>query len=618
MSAYQRPYQEWLERMASANLLVFSALIVTLLPAFHFVLGGLPGVPPDSLTLRLAAAGVSLCVAAGVLCFPALRRHATKLQLLNCLPTVLVIPILVVNSGNNPLYVASSLLACLAVQQAFFRFRDVIIASIAAVACQAAYSAARGIFWEPSNLATLGIVTAGYVIAVAIGILRIRLAKSQLSSRYDTLTKLPNRESLFEHLRGVLRSAKGTEGCAVLFLDLDRFKDINDTLGHGIGDTLLHAVGARFASVVPPNALLARWGGDEFVLVVASNDLRTAARELAEDLLRATYDPFTIEGNNLFVTASVGIAIYPENGEDAIALIRSADAAMYRAKESGDVRIAFFEREMHSAALLRQRIRNELRRALEEESFELHYQPIYDVANAVVVGAEALVRWREADGSLIMPLDFIPIAEQSGLIGGVGIWVLGQACRQLRAWCDAGAEIGLSINVSPYQLAHHGFLDALSVLVKRWNIAPGLLSLEITESVLMSYSDEMLALLREIRALGVKIAIDDFGTGYSSFAYLKRLPVDSLKIDRAFVKEIEHATDRTIVESVVTIARVLGLTVTAEGVETKEQLGVLAQAGCNHVQGYFIGKPMPADVFEHYFVATKAPAPASEGELDPA
>jgi diguanylate cyclase (GGDEF)-like protein len=598
MAAYQRPYREWLERTPTTTLLVYSGLIVVLLPAFHYVLIQVPGVPHDSMALRLAAASIALCVGIAVLAFPQLRRYAAELQLLNCLPTVAAIPVLVVDSGNNPYYVASSLLAAFFIQQAFFRVRDLAIVAIVACATEALYSASRGVFHDWSNVVALCTVTTGYLLAFATGALRIRIQQDLLHSRYDTLTKLPNRDALFRHLHHVLSNAGDDKEFALLFLDLDRFKDVNDALGHDLGDALLRAVGHRFAALMPQEAFLARWGGDEFVVVLPASKRRGA--ELAEALARKASEPFLIEGIELAVGASVGIATHPENGRDATTLIRCADAAMYRAKELDDVRVAYFEPKMHAAASLRQHIRNDLRKALERGGLELFYQPIVDTESAEIAGAEGLLRWRQADGSLMMPSDFIPTAEQSGLIVPVGTWVLREACGTIRRWCDDRTPMSLAINVSAIQVARPEFVPALEALLEEFDIDPSLLEIEITETALMRCSDELLLRLRRIGSLGVKLAIDDFGTGYSSFAYLKRFPVDSLKIDRTFATELERHADRAIFQSLVATGKALGMTVTAEGVETSTQLAVLTITRCDRVQGFFLGKPMPLPDFEDY------------------
>jgi len=615
-SFYQGPYRTWLERTATVTLWVYSGLIVVLLPAFHFVLAAIPGVPPDSLTERLAAAGISAVVALSVWLFPDLRRYAADLQLLNVLPVAIVVPMLVVDSGNHPLYVAASLLVAVGVQQAYYRTRDLVLTAIVVCVWQAAYSAAHGVFSQPANLVALAIVASGFLIAVVIGALRIRIQQNELESRLeaqrmkkhlnrlayvDTLTELPNRQSMFERVRSALDGNPLREQVVVMFIDLDRFKDVNDTLGHSVGDVLLHAVSARFAKIVPSEALVARWGGDEFVIVVSSANGRHMASSIAKDLLRAIAEPFVIEGYEFFVSASIGIAVCPEHGDDVHTLVRNADAAMYRAKEVAGSGYFFFEPEMHTAAVLRQRIRNELRKAAHDGTLELHYQPIVETATTRIIAAEALIRWRQPDGELLAPDAFIPIAEETGLIVSIGTWVLDAVCRQIRRWQDAGHPLIVAINVSAHQLAHPAFVDVLRDTLTETGIDPGLLEIEITETTMMRYIDDILTRLHEIKTLGVSVTVDDFGTGYSSFAYLKRFPLDSLKLDRTFVTGIEHREDRAIVRSLISVAQALGMRVTAEGVESRMQFEILADSRCDQIQGFLTGRPMPLADFERFY-----------------
>lgn len=606
------PYRAWLEQTATTTLVVYSALVVVLLPAFHYVLGVLPGAPPDSLGLRLLAAGISAAVALLVLLWPAARRYSPELQLVNMLPTVVVVPLLVVQSGNNPFYVASSLLVCVGVQQAFYRYGDIVECALIGVAAQIGFSAAAGILFDPRNVAVVATIATGYLIACTLAILRIRIQHNEVASRFaaqemegrldrlahvDTLTELPNRATLLDHVDRALVANEG-QRIAVIFLDLDRFKDVNDTLGHPTGDVLLHSVAKRFSSLVPPNGMLARWGGDEFVVVLGPIADQSTASELAETLIRSTHDPFVFDDYEFVVTASAGIAVAPQHGCDASTLIRNADTAMYRAKETEGRGYAFFEPGLHTAAMLRQRIRNELRKAPENGTLELHYQPIMETATTRIVGAEALLRWRQPDGELLMPDDFVPIAEESGLIVPIGSWVLEHACKQIQAWQEAGRPLKVAVNVSARQLANPDFLDVLRVVLKQTQIDPSLLEIEITETTLMSYVDEILSVLHAIKTLGVGITIDDFGTGYSSFAYLKRFPLDSLKLDRTFVTGIDHREDRAIVASLITIAQALGMKVTAEGVESRVQLEILADSRCDQIQGFFVSRPLPVEAFE--------------------
>jgi diguanylate cyclase (GGDEF)-like protein len=506
------------------------------------------------------------------------------------------------------------LLVAVGVQQAFYRTSYLVATALVACVVQALYSAWAGVLMQPANVVALAIVASGYFIAVVIGSLRIRIQYNELRSRfetlqmkehldrlahYDSLTELPNRQTLMEHLGSSLRGNGGLQ-CAILFLDLDRFKDVNDTLGHSVGDVLLHALALRLRSLIPPQALLARWGGDEFVVALAAADGARTAENLSKKLIAAIAEPLFVDEYEFVVSASIGIAVSPEHGADGDTLIRNADAAMYRAKEPNGARYRFFEPQMHQSALLRQHIRNELRKAPENGTLELHYQPIVETTTTRIVGAEALLRWRQRDGRLLDPDQFIPIAEDSGLIVPIGLWVLRTVCAQLRRWQDAGALMSIAVNISAHQLAHPDFLADLAVVLRESGIDPSRLEIEITETTMMNYIDEILSRLHEIKTLGVNVTVDDFGTGYSSFGYLKRFPLDSLKLDRTFVTGIEHREDRAIVRSLITVAQALGMKVTAEGVESRMQFEILADSRCDHIQGFLTGRPMALAEFERF------------------
>ncbi len=614
LSFEQGLYRPWLERTSTTTLWIYSALIVLLLPAFHFVLVAIPGMPPDSMMLRLAASAISAAIGLAVFLFPALRRYSPQLQLLNVLPVGMVVPILVVESGNHPYYIAASLLVAVGVQQAFYRTSYLIATAVIACLTEVIFSASAGVLTQPANVVALAIVSAGYFIAVLIGSLRIGIQYNELKSRfealrmkehldhlahYDTLTELSNRQTLREHLESTLRSNSGAQ-CALLFLDLDRFKDVNDTLGHSVGDVLLHALALRLRSVMPPDALLARWGGDEFVVTLSSENGARAAEDLSKKLIAAIAEPLFIDEYEFVVSASIGIAVSPEHGLDGDTLIRNADAAMYRAKESNGIRYRFFEPQMHQAALLRQKIRNELRKAPGNGSLVLHYQPIVETTTTRIIGAEALLRWRQPDGRLLDPDQFIPVAEDSGLIVPIGLWVLRTACAQLRTWQDARVPMTIAVNISAHQLAHPDFLTDLAEVLQQSRVDPSGLEIEITETTMMNYIDEILSRLHEIKTLGVNVTVDDFGTGYSSFGYLKRFPLDSLKLDRTFVTGIEHREDRAIVRSLINVAQALGMKVTAEGVESRMQFEILADSRCDQIQGFLTGRPMALPDFERF------------------
>lgn len=415
-------------------------------------------------------------------------------------------------------------------------------------------------------------------------------------ARYDTLTGLPNRATFYAGLSDAVGAA-GAMPFAVLFLDLDRFKDINDTFGHEIGDRLLAEASRRFSNVLLPNAVLCRWGGDEFVATVPAEDEQTAAT-IARRLVRAAAEPFQLEGLEHVLTVSVGITLFPRDGTEPGVLIRNADTAMYEAKHNPGYGYAVFTEELHAAAAQRRHIQHTLLRALAEDRFVLHYQPIVDVVTGRIVAAEALVRWVEDDGRVHEPAEFIAVAEESGSIVPLGTWVMRTACAQSAQWRARGLELTVSINVSPRQFARGDFVQILSQIIEETGADPAALEIEITEAAIMSNVEPILETLQDIRAMGIRVAIDDFGTGYSSFAYLKRFEVDSLKIDRTFVSGIEADRDLAIAKSIITVAQTLGLPITAEGVETQLQRTILSGLDCDRLQGYHLGRPAPVHEFE--------------------
>ena len=418
-------------------------------------------------------------------------------------------------------------------------------------------------------------------------------------ANHDALTRLPNRVSLQSRLDQATASARraGRE-LAVLFIDLDRFKNINDTLGHAAGDELLVAVAQRLKAIVRDNDIVARLGGDEFVVVLT--DLSTpgavsasvVVRKIVEELGR----PYQVLGHAVHSTPSVGIAVFPHDGADGALLMKNADAAMYHAKSAGRNNSQFFAQPMNDAAVERLALENGLRRALAREEFELHYQPQIDVATNEVVGVEALARWRHPELGLVPPSKFIALAEETGLIVPLGAWVLGEALRQLAEWRRCGmTRLTVSVNISAHQLVVAEFVHTVVGKLAQHGLPASALTLEVTESVAMQRPEQTIALLQNLRQLGVELAIDDFGTGYSSLSYLKQLPLTSLKLDRSFVSDIEHdVNDAAICAATISLAHNLGLEVVAEGVETAAQLNFLRSLGCDGVQGYFFSKPLPA------------------------
>jgi diguanylate cyclase (GGDEF)-like protein/PAS domain S-box-containing protein len=419
-------------------------------------------------------------------------------------------------------------------------------------------------------------------------------------AHYDPLTGLLNRFNLDGRLEQSLLSAhRNGQQVAVVFIDMDHFKVINDTLGHHVGDRLLAEVGRRLQSVVRDSDIIARFGGDEFVVVLTAMSGAVTAASLAHKILQVLGEAYAIEHHVLHSTPSIGISVYPGDGLDGATLMKNADAAMYYAKQRGRNNIQFFTAAMNTAANERLTLERELRAALQEGQLELHYQPQVGTADGQVHGVEALVRWRHPQGGLIPPVKFVPVAEESGLIEDLGIWVLDEACRQLAAWRDEGIEdIQMAVNLSANQLRSPTLVDTVRAALDRYRLRGCKLELEITESVAMEDPDRAIERLRSLRELGVFLAIDDFGTGYSSLAYLKLLPIQRLKLDRAFVRDIEtDDNDAAISAATIALAHSLGLAVVAEGVETEGQRAFLARHECDFLQGYLFGKPAAAGVW---------------------
>ncbi len=424
---------------------------------------------------------------------------------------------------------------------------------------------------------------------------------------HDPLTGLPNRALFVDQLRrAVARRRRHPEyEFAVLFIDLDRFKIVNDSLGHGAGDALLIEVGARISKALRGSDLisrstsdtLARLGGDEFTVFLDDiNDARDAVR-VAERILDSVLRPFLVSGQEAYIGASIGIAVSGPQERDADDFLRDADLAMYRAKTAGKGRYQIFEPVMHAEALSHLRLEADLRRAVAENQFVLHYQPIVAFDDGKVVGLEALVRWQR-ETKLVYPGDFIAEMEETGLIVPLGTWALREACSTLKKWqdqTDRHDSLYMSVNVSVRQFADPTLVDSLAAILAETQIAPHTLRLEITESLTMGDAEKSVETLAHLKALGVRLSMDDFGTGYSSLAYLHRFPLDVLKIDRAFVARVETEGGLQIVKTIMTLAHTLGMSVIAEGIETQEQGKILAELGCKFAQGYYFFKPMPAD-----------------------
>nr|WP_232429583.1 bifunctional diguanylate cyclase/phosphodiesterase [Noviherbaspirillum autotrophicum] len=429
---------------------------------------------------------------------------------------------------------------------------------------------------------------------------KIYEAQIRHQATHDALTGLPNRNLLHDRLQQAMANAqRNNHIAAVAFIDLDQFKFINDSLGHQVGDELLKVVGQRLRSCMRAADTVARQGGDEFVIVLDNHRSCETVTDIVRRMIALVAEPWLAKGLELQVTCSVGVSVFPNDGRDVETLLRNADSAMYKAKELGRNTFQYFSAEMNLHATQRLEVLNSLRYALAHDEFMLHYQPKVQLATGRVIGAEALIRWHSTTRGLVSPGHFIPLAEESGLIIPIGEWVLRAACAQNMAWQRAGhAPLPIAVNLSPRQLARDDIVDLVADALQSTGLDPRYLELEITENDVMRDVDKSLATLIRLKELGVKIAIDDFGTGYSSLNYLKRFPVDTLKIDRSFVNDIAtDADDAAIVKAVISLAHILNLDVVAEGVETDEQRRFLVENGCDEVQGYYFGRPMPVQEF---------------------
>ncbi|WP_434771544.1 putative bifunctional diguanylate cyclase/phosphodiesterase [Pseudomonas entomophila] len=416
-------------------------------------------------------------------------------------------------------------------------------------------------------------------------------------SLHDALTGLPNRALLMERIDQAIERADAQGGCfALMFIDLDGFKPINDAYGHHLGDQVLKAVAARLQAALQARDTLARIGGDEFVLL-AQLQGPDDALDLAALQVELVSRPFDMLDQRLVMSASLGIVVYPGNGQDAHELLRNADAAMYHAKGNGKNGYRFFDASMNSNARLQVQLIQDLRVALEQDQFRLHYQPKFEAATGVAIGAEALLRWQHPEHGLLSPDRFVGLAEKTGLIVPIGAWVLNEACRQMRAWMDIGFEgWRIAVNLSAIQFCHPGLLGSVERALVQNRLPANCLTLEITETTAMHDVDASLVVLGRLAEMGVDLSIDDFGTGYSSLMYLKRLPANELKIDRGFVRDLEHdSDDAAIISAIVALGQALGLRIVAEGVETEAQRAFLTRLGCDALQGYLLGRPVPAE-----------------------
>lgn len=418
---------------------------------------------------------------------------------------------------------------------------------------------------------------------------------------HDSLTGLPNRLLFKDRLTLAMAHAKrNKQTLAVLFLDLDQFKLINDTLGHGLGDKMLQSVANRLKKCVREDDTVARLGGDEFTLILPEIMRAEDAAKVAHKILQSIREPMDIDCHELYITSSAGIVFYPNDGKDAETLLKNADTAMYRAKEKGRNNYQLYTPAMNAKAFERLSMENSLRRALERKEFVLYYQPKYSMSTGHVIGMEALLRWQTPDRGLVSPGEFIPIAEETGLIVPIGEWVLRTACAQNKAWQDEGlSPLRVAVNISARQFQLQNFVETVSRVLEETGLDPNWLELEITETVAMHNAEHGIMMLEELNEKGIQLSIDDFGTGYSSLSYLKRFPINKLKIDKSFVSEIGVEQERAAIAStIIVLGQSLSLGVVAEGVETKEQLDFLVDHQCDEMQGYLFGRPMPTDEFK--------------------
>ena len=429
------------------------------------------------------------------------------------------------------------------------------------------------------------------------------------SAEHDFLTGLPNRLLLNDRVsQAIALGQRHSYQVAVLFLDIDGFKHINDSLGHAIGDKLLQSISERLVGCIRAVDTVSRQGGDEFVMLLPAVENAQDAALAARRMLAAIAEAHNIDNHDLHVTASIGISVYPEDGLDVATLIQNADTAMYQAKENGRQSYQFFEVAMNVRAVERQSIEESLRRAVERNEFVLHYQPKINLRTRAITGAEALIRWTHPTRGAVSPAQFIPIAEDCGLILPIGDWVLREACTQARAWVDAGLPaVSMAVNVSAMQFQHEEFLKGVFDILKETGFDPHYLEVEVTESALMKRAEVTALVLQILRAGGVKVAIDDFGTGYSSLSYLRKFPLDALKIDQSFVRQITTTPEETtIVSAIISMAQSLNLRIVAEGVETAEELAFLEARECEEAQGYYFSKPVPAEQFAALLAAQQA------------
>ncbi len=468
----------------------------------------------------------------------------------------------------------------------------------------------RQLYWSIVGVVVLGAVLVGWIVvwlssydsALALAgrmtsAYEATLKRIQHLAEHDPLTDLPNRALLEERMASSLAETIGRRADLVLmFLDLDRFKDVNDTLGHAVGDRLLIQVADRLRENLQEQDTISRQGGDEFAILLHGYSSLTSVAEIAQRLIDALAPPFQVDEHELLISASIGISAYPQHGSDIVTLLKNADTAMYQAKAAGGGSFRFFTDEMNTHVLNRVAMDTDLRHALANREFMLHYQPQIDGTSGHIIGVEALIRWRHPLKGDIPPGQFIPIAEESDLINSIGDWVLMEAFSQAKQWMDQGLpELTMAINISAVQLRQPDFTARVVDALEQFSLRANLVELEITESALIRDTQRIVSILNELRNHGVRLSVDDFGTGYSSLGYLKHLPFDKIKIDQSFVRGLpENEDDAAITQAIIGIANSLKMELIAEGVETKAQYEFLLQHACQQMQGYYFGKPMPA------------------------
>ncbi len=434
----------------------------------------------------------------------------------------------------------------------------------------------------------------------------LAMADLEHLANHDPLTDLPNRNLFNSKLKSFIdRAAREGRHVGLMLLDLDNFKDVNDTLGHAIGDQLLTAVAARLSNCIRAQDVLARLGGDEFALIQIGLDYPIDAHIQAKRLLKALGEVFTIGDHKLYSGASIGITVFPDDGGDVEQLLQNADLAMYQAKEEQRNSFRFYDVELNASVQRRTFLENELRDAIDAEELMIYFQPKIDIKKNVVAGAEALVRWRHGEQGMISPEEFIPVAERSGLINPIGEWMLRQACRHLSDWAERGLPaVKVAVNLSAVQFRDRDIAKLVSDMLSETGVDASLLELEVTESAAMHDIRNAVGVLSKLHQLGVSLSVDDFGTGYSSLSYLRQLPVHRLKIDKSFISEVDQSREAAaIARAIVMMGQSLGLDVVAEGVETEAQLDYLKEVGCDEVQGYLFGRAMPGPDFEAFMLS---------------